>query len=91
MKLKMSHDARFAFSISVLPPEVTFQMSGHFLHLWTLFQKNAPQIFDRRTGYKNIGQNVKDSCFWASCIAGILNYISICFSQKHKQESALIR
>ena len=35
-------------------------------------KKNALRIFERRTGYKNIEQNVKDSCFWASCMAGIL-------------------
>ncbi len=47
-------------------------MSGHFLHLWTLCQKNAPQIFERRSSCKDIGQNIKDSCFWVSSIAPIL-------------------
>ena len=72
--LKTSPDARFTFSILALLVEVTFQMSGLSLHLhvWTLCQN-----FERRPGYKNIDQNhenVKDSCFWASCIniAGIL-------------------
>ncbi len=34
--------------------------------------KNESQIFERRCGYNNIEQNVKDSSIWASCIAGIL-------------------
>ena len=54
-------------------------MSGHFLHLWTLCQKNAPQIFERRPSCKNIGPNVKNSCFWASCIAPTLNLNLIIF------------
>ncbi len=48
-------------------------MSGHFLHLWTLCQKNAPQIFERQSSCTDIGPNVKGSCFWALCIAPILN------------------
>ena len=49
-----------------------FTKGMDLLHLWTLCQKNAPQIFKRRSSLKNIEQNVKDSCFWASCIADIL-------------------
>ncbi len=40
-------------------------------------KKNTPQIFERRSGFKNIEQNVKDSSFWASCIARILNEPSL--------------
>ncbi len=42
----------------------------------SLSKKNAPQINERQPGYKNIWQNVKDRCLWASCIAGILNRLS---------------
>ena len=55
-------------------------MLVHVLHLWTLCQKNAPQIFERLSSYKNIEQNVKDSSFWASCIAGIVNKALIAYN-----------
>ena len=35
------------FSISALPLEVPFQMSVHFLHLWTVCQKRGVQILER--------------------------------------------
>ena len=34
--------------------------------------KEAPQIFERPSIFKNIEQNVKESSFWASCIAVIV-------------------
>ncbi len=37
----------FGFSISALPPDGTFQMSLHFLHLWNVGQKRVIQIFER--------------------------------------------
>ncbi len=66
LKLKMSPDVKI--TISAVPLEVTF----HFLHPWTLCQKNAPQTFERQCSDKSTEKNVKDSRFWASCIAGIL-------------------
>ncbi len=61
-----------------------FQLSrggfSNFLHLWTLSQENSPQVFEWRSIYKNIEQNVKDSCFWALCMAGILKIIVIMIS-----------
>ena len=34
----------FTFSISALSPDITFEMSLHFLHLWTIGQKTVCQI-----------------------------------------------
>ncbi len=45
VKLKMAPDTISTFSISALPLDVSFQMSVHFLHPWTLCQKSSPQIF----------------------------------------------
>ncbi len=59
LKLKMSQNGRFfMFSISALPPKDAFQMSTHYYHLWTLGQKRYVPIFERRSGYKIIRQNV---------------------------------
>ena len=57
-------------------------MSAHFLHLWTLCQNNAPHNFERRSSFKNIKQNVKDSVFWVSCISGIRKKSASMFRMK---------
>ena len=68
LKLKMVSDAIFTLSISALQKEVIFQMSVHFLHLWTLCQKIGPQNFERLHINKNIELNVKEGS-----ILGILH------------------
>ena len=62
-------------------------MLAYFLHLG-LLSKNAPQIFERWPSYKNIEQNVKDSNFWDSYIAGILKDM-VQFLQGFRSESYL--
>ena len=75
LKLKMSLFAYLTLSISALPPDGIFQLWLHFSHLWTLGQKSVIQIFDTSWLDKNIGQNVKNQCFTASCISGTLKFI----------------
>ncbi len=54
LKLKMAPVAQFTFSISALSPEGAFQIRLHLFHLWTLCQKNVPQIFQRWSINKKI-------------------------------------
>ncbi len=52
----------FTLSISALPPEVTSEMSLHFLYVWQIGQISIIQIFETRSLYWIITQNiVKDS------------------------------
>ncbi len=75
VKLKMIPYPILTFSISALPLDVNYQMSVHFLHLWTLCQKSSPQIFYKSCNSRDIEQNVKKrGDFGASCIASILNH-----------------
>ena len=75
LELKMEPDAILTFSISALPPEVTFQMSVHFLHPWTLtFVKNMSLRFVNDSILIEISNEMyKRGLFLASCIASILN------------------
>ena len=63
VKLKMLLDMVLTFSFSPLPLDVSFQMSAHFLHLWTLCQKSSPQIFDKWYVSRDIVENVKGGSF----------------------------
>ncbi len=72
VKLKMLLFAYLTFSISALPPGDIFSLWLHLSHLWTLGQNSIIQIFDMSWLHKNIRQNVKNECFWVSCISGIL-------------------
>ncbi len=52
-------------------PQAT--MSGDRTHFSHLLSKIVPKIFDTLCINRNIRQNVKDNCFWASRIASTLN------------------
>ncbi len=54
------------------PPELSY-----FSHLWNmgpLVKQVSFRFFIHRN--KNIAQNIKDECFWASCILGTLNMMN---------------
>ena len=77
LKLKKSIFANLTFSISAWPPGGIFPLWLHLPLLWTLRQKSIIQIFDTSWINKNIKQNIKDVCFWASCtcISGTLKVV----------------
>ena len=75
LKLKMSLFADITFSISARPPGGIFPLWFLFSNLWTFGQKSITsiQIFHTLWIDKN-DQQLKDGCFWASCISGTLNW-----------------
>ncbi len=72
LKLKMSPFGYLTFSISALPLGGIFPLLLHISHLWTVGQKSIIQIFDTSWLDKNIRQNAKHECFWASYTSGTL-------------------
>ena len=68
--------AKYHLRIPAIHQNLLIHSSLKFSRQWYVIMPrvlpDVPQIFEWRSSYKDIEQNVKDSCFWASCIAGIL-------------------
>ncbi len=65
LKVKSIKNAHcVTLSISALPPEGEF-----FKHLWLLGQKRITQIFERRSGYKIMKQNVSGGGLIFQCFS----------------------
>ncbi len=53
-----------------------FPLWLHFSHLWNLGQNVSLSSLIRHALMKNIKQNIKDVCFWASCISSTLKIVT---------------
>ena len=71
MKLKMVPNMILTISISALPLYVSFEMSAHFLRLWTLCQKARVRFLISGAFAEICNKRQKRGHFWASYLASI--------------------